>query len=116
MKMIRSLLFALGMASPFLLGACASQEYGISSSRPGKYNLYNCDQLNRRGAEAVKREQELKALMQKAVQGPGGEVAIAIAYRSEYNVAQGDLLEIERVGAEKKCVMKHRAVSDQTVR
>ena len=116
MKTTRIVLAVLSMTTPVLLSACASQEFGISSSRPGKYNLYNCDQLNRRGAESVRRERELQELMQKAGQGPGGEIAIAIAYRSEYNVVQGDLLEIERVGAEKKCVMKHRVVSDQVVR
>ena len=116
MKMTRFTLAVLGMAAPAMLAACASQEFGISSSKPGKFNLYNCDQLNRRGAELVRRERELQGLMEKAAQGPGGEVAIAIAYRSEYNVVQGDLFEIERVGAEKKCIMKHRVVSDQIVR
>jgi len=116
MKIGRIFLAAFCLAAPAMLAGCASQEFGISSSKPGKYNLYNCDQLNRRGAELMRRERELKGLMDKAAQGAGGEIAIAIAYRSEYNVVQGDLFEVERVGAEKKCIMKHRVVSDQVVR
>lgn len=103
------------LAASIGLGACASSE-GVSMSRPGKYNLYNCTQLNERGVALVKREQELQGLMQKAAQGPGGEVAIALAYRSEYNITQGDLREIDMVGAKKQCVLKHRSVSDQVVR
>lgn len=97
------------------LAACAGSE-GVSLSRPGKFNLYNCALLNEQGANLVKRERDLQGLMQKAAQGPGGEIASTLAYRSEYNITQGDLREIERVGAEKKCVLKHRSVSDQVVR
>jgi hypothetical protein len=97
------------------LAACAGSE-GVSLSRPGKFNLYNCALLNEQGTNLVKRERDLERLMQKAAQGPGGEIASTLAYRSEYNITQGDLREIERVGAEKKCVLKHRSVSDQVVR
>lgn len=97
------------------LSACASPE-GLSLSRPGRYNLYSCALLNERGVALLKREQELEALMAKAAQGAGGEIANTLAYRGEYNITQGDLREIERVGAEKKCVLKHRSVSDQAVR
>lgn len=97
------------------LSACAGSE-GLSLSRPGKYNLYNCALLNEQGTSLVKREQQLEDLMAKAAQGPGGAIASTLAYRSEYNIVQGDLREIERVGAEKKCVLKHRPVSDQVVR
>ena len=97
------------------LGGCAGTE-GVSLSRPGKFNLYSCVLLNEQGANLVKRERDLEGLMQKAAQGPGGELASTLAYRSEYNITQGDLREIERVGAEKKCVLKHRSVSEQMVR
>lgn len=97
------------------LGACAGTE-GINMSRPGKYNLYSCVLLNEQGASLVRQEQQLEDLMKKAAQGPGGEIAGAIAYRSEYNVTQGDLREIERVAAAKNCVLKYRSVSGQAVR
>ena len=113
----RFVLTIASLATLVGLGACAgSGSEGLSLSRPGKYNLYNCVLLNEQGANLVKRERQLEELMAKAAQGPGGAIASTLAYRSEYNIAQGDLREIERVGAEKKCVLKHRPVSDQVVR
>jgi len=97
------------------LTACAGTE-GLSLNNPTKYNFYSCALLNENGELLTKRERELESLMQKAAQGPGGELVNAIAYRNEYNITKGDLREIERVGAEKRCVLKYRSVSDQVVR
>ena len=105
-----------GLAAAIALAGCTSHDIVASATRPGKYRLYNCEQLNKRGSELVKRERELEALMQKATQAPGGELAVAIAYRNEYNIAQGDLREVEIEGAEKKCVLKYRTVSERAVR
>jgi hypothetical protein len=116
MSTFRRLVSAIAILGALIaLAACAGTE-GVSLSRPGKFNLYSCVLLNEQGAALVKRERELEGLMQKAAQGPGGEIASTLAYRSEYNITQGDLREIERVGAEKKCVLKHRSVSEQIVR
>lgn len=113
----RSVFAAVGLSVAFGLAACAGAgTEGVSFSRPGKYNLYNCALLNETGTALVKREQELEGLMQKAGQSTGGEIASTLAYKGEYNITQGDLREIERVGAEKKCVLKHRSVSDRVVR
>jgi len=98
------------------LGGCAGHEMIEASARPGKYRLYNCDELTARGKEIIKREAELSELIAKARQGPGGEIAVALAYQSEYNQTRGDLHELEVTGAEKKCTLKHRSVSDQVVR
>ena len=115
--MSSSRVFSLTLCFAVAVGLAACAGTGTEAlSRPGKYNLYHCALLNEHGERLVKREQELELLMQKAAQGPGGEVASSIAYRSEYNLTRGDLKEIERVGAEKKCVLKHRSVSDQVVR
>jgi hypothetical protein len=99
-----------------LMVGCTSHDLVTSATRPGKFRLYNCDQLDKRGAELSKRERELSSLIQRAAQGPGGEFAIAIAYRNEHNIVQGDLREIELTGAEKNCVLKYRTVSEQAVR
>ena len=87
-----------------------------SATRPGKFRLYNCEQLDKRGIEVLKRERELTVLMEKARQGTGGEIAIAIAYQNEYNIAQGDLREIELTAAERNCVLKYKTVSERAVR
>ncbi|MET0277752.1 MAG: hypothetical protein ABW198_05395 [Pseudorhodoplanes sp.] len=98
------------------IGGCASQELVDSAARPGKYRLYNCEELTTRGIEIIKREKELRELMAKARQGPGGEIAVALAYQSEYNLTLGDLQELETAGAARKCTLKHRPMSDQVVR
>ena len=68
------------------------------------------------GHAEASRERELKALMDKAAQGPGGELAIAMAYRGEYLSVQGNLRELEAAAVEKNCKMPWRTVSEQAVR
>lgn len=104
-----------GLAAAIVLSGCAGHEVVATVTRPGKFRLYNCDQLDKRGAEVLKRERELADLMQRARQAPGGEVAIAIAYQNEYNIALGDLREIELTAAERNCALKYRSVSERAV-
>jgi len=99
-----------------VLAGCAGHEVVASATRPGKFRLYSCDQLDKRGEEVFKRERELAALIERARQGPGGEVAIAIAYQNEHNMALGDLREIELTAAERNCVLKFRSVSERAIR
>lgn len=85
--------------------------------RPGRYVYYSCDQMNLAGTDRVKREGELRAAMQKAASGGvGGEVAIALAYRTEYLTVQGELKELEAAATEKKCATPWRPISGQAVR
>ena len=63
------------------LGACAMADSDSLSAlmvAPGKYDFYKCDQLALQGTERAKRAQELKALMDRSAQGPGGAVANAL--------------------------------------
>jgi hypothetical protein len=105
-----------GLAAFTVLAGCSSHDVVTTATRPGKYRLYGCDQLNKRGVDLVKREGELQGLMQKAKQAPGGELAVAVAYQNEYNINQSDLHEIEVAGAERKCQLKYRSVSERAVR
>jgi hypothetical protein len=95
-----------------VLAGCSSE----ALVRPGRYGYYNCDQLAMTGKERAQREAELKGLIQKAGQGPGGEVAIALAYRTEYLTVQGELNELEAAATAKKCNMPWRSISGQVVR
>lgn len=106
----------LGLAAIIALCGCTSHDIVTSVSRPGKFRLYSCDQLNKRGTDLLKREHELDDLMQKARQGQGGELAIAIAYQNEYNMVRGDLREIELTGTERNCPLTFRTVSESAVR
>ncbi len=98
-----------------MLAGCAGHEVVNTVARPGKFRLFSCDQLDKRGAEVLKRERELAALMERARQGAGGELAVAIAYQNEHNIALGDLREIELTAAERECVLKFRTVSERAV-
>jgi hypothetical protein len=86
-----------------------------TASRPGKFQLYSCAQLDQHGAALLKREHELDGLMQKARQAAGGELAVAIAYQSEYNTVRGDLREIELAGTGRNCVLKYRTARERAV-
>lgn len=105
---------AIGLAA--LCSACASMEAGEGMARPGKYRFYNCEELTARGVQLLQREKELRDLMARARQGPGGEVAVALAYQTEFNTTLGDIKELESTGTQKNCTLKHRSVSDQVVR
>jgi hypothetical protein len=106
----------LALAALIAVAGCSSNDLATSASRPGKFRLYSCDQLDAQGVGLLKRERELNELMQKARQGAGGELAIAIAYQNEYNIALGDLREIELSAAERNCTLKFRSVSERAVR
>lgn len=99
-----------------LLGACSNAELSTSLVRPDRFAYYNCDQLALAGRGRVERERELQQLMHKAAQGPGGEVAIALAYRTEYLTLQGEMKELDAAAAEKKCGTPWRSISEQAVR
>lgn len=113
---IRHLSLAAIISAAAVLTGCAGHDFEATASRPGKFQYYSCDQLDRRGGELLKRERELTALIDKARQGPGGEIAIALAYQNEYNTVKGDLIAIEQTGTQRNCVLKFRTVSEQAVR
>ncbi|HWV51869.1 hypothetical protein [Pseudorhodoplanes sp.] len=103
------------LAAAFLAG-CAGHEAELHASRPGKFQLYSCDQLNQEGTKLLQRERELADLMQRARQGTGGELAVAIAYQNEYNTVAGDLRQIETTGGERNCTLKYRTAAERAVR
>jgi len=105
-----NLIFALAA-----LGGCTSDQMASAIVKPGKYYIYNCDQIAATGRSQVSRERELKVLMDKAGQGPGGELAIALAYRNEYLMVQGNLRELEAAAVEKNCKMPWRTESERAV-
>ena len=114
MRLRRAGLALLAVAS---LAGCATQgpapqdRLGSFMVTPGKYNMYNCAQLEgpRSGMESRKRE--LDALIAKAGTGPGGAVAATLAYRTEYAQVQGELAELAKESAAKNCPPPKSAVA-----
>lgn len=111
----RTYRLVFGLAGVIALAGCTSHELVANASRPGKFQLYSCDELDKRGTELIKRERELGGLMQKARQSPGGELAVAIAYQNEYNIVLSDLREVEISGANRNCVLKYRTASERAL-
>ena len=66
---------------------------------PGNYILFNCQQLDVAAKTNQKRIAELEALMAKS----GNELANMVAYRPEYLQLRGEMADLRREAADKKC-------------
>ena len=109
MKLVKKISFAIVV--PVLLAGCA-----VSGERaddfyvaPGKYIFYDCKQLAGTAAHFEERDKELKDLMARAKQGAGGELVSAMAYNSDYYSNLGELKDVRREQAEKKCPPDEKA-------
>jgi hypothetical protein len=75
------------------LGGCQTDNGETFGQRlatdPSKYELYTCRDLEVALIELKKRELELRHLMDKSSQGPGGGFVNLIVYQDEYSQTQG---------------------------
>jgi hypothetical protein len=65
------------------LASCGSDGPGTISVDPGKFTFYHCDDLARRWTDLIKREDELRGLIEKANESAAGTVIGSVAYRSD---------------------------------
>jgi hypothetical protein len=88
-----------------LLSACSSAGMGPFTvfADPGEYQYHSCKQLVGPRRRAVKREQELRLLMDKAEKSTGGALVNVIAYKADYVTAQEELKVIEATARAKNC-------------
>jgi hypothetical protein len=103
MKLAKTITLAMGL--PVLLAGCAvsgdhAEDFYVA---PGKYVFYDCKQLAGVAAHFEQRNKELENLMARAKKGPGGELVSAMAYNSDYYSNLGELKDVRREQAEKKC-------------
>jgi hypothetical protein len=100
---------ALTAALLLLLAACGSvndpreDKVGNFLVAPGKYRLYDCQQLAQQAASYIGREQELREARARAEGSPGGELVSSLAYGGEYGQVRGNIDELRREVTEKKC-------------
>ena len=88
-----------------LLASCSSSpdtSFSIFVD-PGKYQYHNCVQIAGEMKTWTRRRQELKALMDRADQSPGGAAVGLIAYRGEYVAAGEELDQLQSAARSKKC-------------
>lgn len=100
---------AVAGASVLLLAACGAtsdpqqDRLGKFLVAPGKYRLYDCVQINQMIVGFDARERELRDVKAKAEAGPGGAFVSVLAYSAEYGRVRGNLEDLRREAAEKKC-------------
>ncbi len=101
--------FAAAGGALLLLAACGSagetrdDRVGRFLVAPGKYTLYDCVQLAQTAKGYQERERELRIAKNRAEAAPGGQFMSALGYDAEYGQVRGNLNELRREAAEKKC-------------
>lgn len=93
------------LASAAALSGCASVGDTISPAfaDPGKYELWDCKQLETERKTLAKRTAELQKLMDKAETGVGGAVVAEMAYRNDYVAVQGQRHFAEEAWHKNRC-------------
>ncbi|OAF06064.1 twin-arginine translocation pathway signal [Bradyrhizobium centrolobii] len=93
------------LAAGFALSGCAGMSDTVSPAfaDPGKYELYDCKQLEGERKSLAARTAELQKLMDKAETGAGGAVVAELAYRNDYVAARGQAHFAEEAWRRNKC-------------
>jgi hypothetical protein len=79
---------------------------------PSKFEGYHCNDLQTRWTEANTREKELRNLMEKASQAPGGTVIGQLTYRTDYESVLTEKRMLQQQAAEKNCTLTATYSSD----
>jgi hypothetical protein len=95
------------VAAAALLSACgtssSSDDNDANLSRflvaPGRYVLFNCQQIAQEAKVNNERQRVLEGLMSKS----GSALANAVAYKPEYLQLRGEMNDLRREAVDKKC-------------
>ncbi|OKO90784.1 twin-arginine translocation pathway signal, partial [Bradyrhizobium sp. NAS80.1] len=93
--------FAAGVA----LSGCAGMSETIAPAfaDPGKYELYDCKQLEAERKALTARTADLQRLMDKAETGAGGAVVAELAYRNDYIAVRGQSQLVDDAWRRNRC-------------
>lgn len=92
-------------------GCTSSDGIGTFIVDPGHYSAYHCKDFGARLTGLVRREQQLRALMDKASEGAGGQMIGNLSYRAEYEDVLGEEKVLRQSAAEKNCTLPPPAVA-----
>jgi hypothetical protein len=94
-------LISLGVA----LSGCADMSESMSPAfaDPGRYDLYDCKQLETERKNLATRSAELQGLMAKADTGFAGPVVSELAYRNEYVAVRGQTHFADQAWQKNRC-------------
>ena len=87
------------------LSGCAGMSETIAPAfaDPGKYELYDCKQLEAERKALASRTEQLQKLMEKAETGAGGAVVSELAYRNDYIAVRGQSQLAEEAWRRNRC-------------
>jgi len=87
------------------LSGCAgmSETVAPAFADPGKYELYDCKQLEAERKSLATRTADLQKLMDKAETGAGGAVVSELAYRNDYVAVRGSAQMAEDAWRRNRC-------------
>jgi hypothetical protein len=93
------------VAAGFALSGCAgmSETVAPAFADPGKYELYDCKQLESERKALAARTADLQKLMDKAETGTGGAVVSELAYRNDYVAVRGSAQLAEDAWRRNRC-------------
>jgi hypothetical protein len=96
----------LGLMLILGLAGCANMGDSMTTAfaDPGKYELYDCKQLEPERKTLAVRLADLQGLMSKAETGTAGTVVAELAYRNEYIAVRGQSRFAEEAWQRNKCV------------
>src|ERR1041385_5143321 len=92
-------------ASALALAGCAEMSDNMTAAfaDPGKYELYDCKQLETERKALTARAAELQGLMAKAETGFAGPVVSQVAYSNDYIAVRGQRHFVEEAWQRNKC-------------
>lgn len=109
-----------GLLVAATLSGCAGSDdnAGRFLVQPDRYLLYSCKELAEATQAVGVRQLELERLMAKAGSDSTGQLVSDLAYRPEYLQLRGQMNELRKTTAEKKCKINPAgaATSDQVIR
>lgn len=105
LRFARGAIFAALSACVMPLAGCAqmSDSMTVAFADPGKYELYDCKQLETERKALTGRVTELQGLMAKAETGFAGPVVAQVAYSNDYIAVRGQMHFVEEAWQRNKC-------------
>ena len=87
------------------LGGCATSLnlVGDPFMSPAKFRFLRCEDITKRMAAAQARDQELRALMERADTGVGGTAVNVMVYGPDLKMVESELRELNETWGEKRC-------------
>jgi hypothetical protein len=87
------------------LGGCATSLniVGDPFVAPAKFQFLRCEDITKRLTAAQARDQELRALMDRANEGVGGTAVNMLVYQPDLQTVQAEVRQLREAWGEKRC-------------